>query len=410
MKETKIQWHSAFVSAMNLDLGPDRDDLIFEKEYNLNTKPLEIDLLVIKKAGFVQIASEIGKLFKGHNIMEYKSPEDHLDIDAFYKAGAYASLYKSYGKRSDEIKAGDVTVTIIREAKPEKLLRYFKQHGYSVSNPYRGIYYIEDHVLFPTQIVVTKELDFGEHVWLGALSGKLGKREMQEVLENIQQLSGKEERELADSVLEVSTSVNRHIVEEMIGDDSMCNTLMEIMAPHIELIVKEKEEEGLKKGLEQGSGIPVITHEIMESGIRNEYYKARRVAVTEILTAHRAAQQEAFMQSPAVKEKKWKHTGSYRNQARQNHIDMNGKKVPKQEPYTLLGADGKTYYPMYPGDPCLPAKERIHCHCLSQSVVDETILGLSLEERQELQKKAVQEMDEKWKKEENQKEKVQIAA
>lgn len=106
--------------------------------------------------------------------------------------------------------------------------------------------------MFPTQIVVTKELDFGEHVWLGALSGKLGKREMQEVLENIQQLSGKEERELADSVLEVSTSVNRHIVEEMIGDDSMCNTLMEIMAPHIELIVKEKEEEGLKKGLEQG--------------------------------------------------------------------------------------------------------------------------------------------------------------
>lgn len=51
MKETKIQWHSAFVSAMNLDLGPDRDDLIFEKEYNLNTKPLEIDLLVIK-SGF----------------------------------------------------------------------------------------------------------------------------------------------------------------------------------------------------------------------------------------------------------------------------------------------------------------------------------------------------------------------
>ncbi len=186
--------------------------------------------------------------------------------------------------------------------------------------------------------------------------------------------------------------------------DSWSKELGEIM----QLNSHKEIEAILKKGLEQGSGIPVITHEIMESGIRNEYYKARRVAVTEILTAHRAAQQEAFMQSPAVKEKKWKHTGSYRNQARQNHIDMNGKKVPKQEPYTLLGADGKTYYPMYPGDPCLPAKERIHCHCLSQSIIDETILGLSLEERQELQKKAVQEMDEKWKKEENQKEKVQI--
>ncbi len=59
---------------MNLDFWPDREDLIFENEYNLNTKPLEIDLLVIKpkrhrlkKEDFVQIASEIGKLFKGHN-------------------------------------------------------------------------------------------------------------------------------------------------------------------------------------------------------------------------------------------------------------------------------------------------------------------------------------------------------
>ena len=123
MKETKIQWHSAFVSAMGLDFEENRADLIFEKEYNLNTKPLEIDLLVIKKAGFVQIASEIGKLFKGHNIMEYKSPEDHLDIDTFYKTLAYACLYKSYGKTVDTIKAEDVTISILQEAKPIELFR-----------------------------------------------------------------------------------------------------------------------------------------------------------------------------------------------------------------------------------------------------------------------------------------------
>jgi len=162
----------------------------------------------------------------------------------------------------------------------------------------------------------------------------------------------------------------------------------------------------LKKGLEEGSGIPVITREIMESGICNEYYKARRVAITEILTAHRAAQQEGFMQSPAIKEKTWKHTGSYRNQPRQNHIHMDGQKVLKQEPYTLIGADGNTYYPMYPGDTCLPAKERINCHCLSQSIPDEDILGLSLEQRKELQRKAVQEMDNKWEREANEREKA----
>ena len=49
MSDIKIQWHPGFVSAMNLELRENRTDLIYEKEYNLNTKPLEIDLLVIKK-------------------------------------------------------------------------------------------------------------------------------------------------------------------------------------------------------------------------------------------------------------------------------------------------------------------------------------------------------------------------
>ena len=49
MKDRKIQWHPGFVAAMNLEFEENRMDLVYEKEYNLNTKPLEIDLLVIKK-------------------------------------------------------------------------------------------------------------------------------------------------------------------------------------------------------------------------------------------------------------------------------------------------------------------------------------------------------------------------
>lgn len=49
MSDVKIQWHPGCVAAMNLELAENRADLIYEKEYNLNTKPLEIDLLVIKK-------------------------------------------------------------------------------------------------------------------------------------------------------------------------------------------------------------------------------------------------------------------------------------------------------------------------------------------------------------------------
>lgn len=249
MSDTKIQWHPAFVAAMNLELIQNRNDLVFEKEYNLNTKPLEIDLLVIKKGASVQITNEIGHLFKGHNIIEYKSPEDNLDIDDFYKTGAYASLYKAYGETVDSIKAEDITVSIIREAKPEKLFKYFEEHGYAVTSPHEGIYYISNKVLFPTQIVVAKELDSNSHRWIKALSLQLNKDDISVLLDNRQRMDEKADREFADSVLEVSIKANRQLVEKLKkGDDgSMISVLKEIMEPEMQASRIEGAVEMLRK-------------------------------------------------------------------------------------------------------------------------------------------------------------------
>ncbi len=189
MKDVKIQWHSGFVAAMDLELSVNRDELIYEREYNLNTKPLEIDLLVIKKHSNVQISNEIGRIFQGHNILEYKSPEAHLNIDTFYKTIAYACLYKAYGKTVDERKADDITISIVREAKPEGLFEYLINRGFKVLNPYHGIYYVQNRELFPIQIVVTKELDGDSHTWLKSLSNTLEKAEMRELLERIEGLT-----------------------------------------------------------------------------------------------------------------------------------------------------------------------------------------------------------------------------
>ena len=252
MSDAKIQWHPGFVAAMNLELKEYRENLIFEKEYNLNTKPLEIDLLIIKKEASVHISNDIGSFFRGHNILEYKSPEDHLDIDAFCKTLAYAYLYKSYGKTLDEIKVDDITISVIREAKPVGLFKYFKEHGYSMSSKRDGIYYIEGPFPFPVQIIVTGELDKMSHTWLKALSGKLDKGDIQNLLDKINHITEKNDREMANSVLEVSIGANRHMVEELIGDDNMFETLMEIMEPKINEIRKNDREEGLQEGRTEG--------------------------------------------------------------------------------------------------------------------------------------------------------------
>ena len=208
MKDTKIQWHPGFVSAMSLEFRDDREFLEFQKEYNLNTKPLEIDLLVIKKNADAKISNEIGNIFRGHNIMEYKSPDDRLDIDAFYKAGAYASLYKAYGERLNERKAVAITVSLVRESKPEGLFQYFREHGYRLSSPFKGIYYVSGNVLFPTQVIVTKEIDGEAHTWLKSLSANVEEETAFRLLRQIKNLSGQRERELADSVLGVMLQAN----------------------------------------------------------------------------------------------------------------------------------------------------------------------------------------------------------
>ncbi|MCI9079857.1 MAG: hypothetical protein HFH68_13235, partial [Lachnospiraceae bacterium] len=126
MDSKKIQWHPGFVAASELEFWEDKDNLEFKREYNLSTKPLQIDLLITKKNLSAMVSNEIGKIFRKYNIIEYKSPDDSVNIDTFYKAQIYAGLYKVSGKAVDERKAEDITVSIIRERKPAELFKILK--------------------------------------------------------------------------------------------------------------------------------------------------------------------------------------------------------------------------------------------------------------------------------------------
>ncbi len=252
MNDTNIQWHPGFVAAMNLELREDRENLTFHKEYNLNTKPLSIDLLIIQKNASATVSNEIGKIFRRHNIMEYKSPGDSLDIDVYYKTMAYAALYKSGGEAVDSILANDVTISLIRENKPRKLFRHFMEQGCSVINPYAGIYYIEGAVPFSTQVIVTQELDSAAHGWLCALSRNIKEPVAQRVLELTKNLTEPGERNFADSVLTVMLKANKQMFHMWKGAGNMFEILMELMEPQIETMLKEEREKAITIGEQKG--------------------------------------------------------------------------------------------------------------------------------------------------------------
>ena len=100
-----LQWHPAFFAEIQIELQEDAEHLIFENEHQLGTKPKEIDVLIIKKDKGRVIRKNIGRIFRQHNIVEYKSPLDYLSIDDFYKV--YGYTHTPYRNRQYSGNPGD---------------------------------------------------------------------------------------------------------------------------------------------------------------------------------------------------------------------------------------------------------------------------------------------------------------
>ena len=60
-------------------------------------------------------------IFRQHNVIEYKSPGDSLNIDDFYKTLAYAFLYKSLSDKVDGIPADQLTLSLVRQGYPRDI-------------------------------------------------------------------------------------------------------------------------------------------------------------------------------------------------------------------------------------------------------------------------------------------------
>ena len=123
-----------------MELQWERKRLFFENEHQLGTKPKEIDVLIIKKDPNIPIKKNIGQIFKTHNIVEFKGPEDYLCIDDYYKVYAYACFYKSDTRTVDEIKISDITISFVCRNYPRSFVRHLQKQGLQIEEKEAGIY------------------------------------------------------------------------------------------------------------------------------------------------------------------------------------------------------------------------------------------------------------------------------
>lgn len=257
--ERLLQWHPAFYAGIQIEFAGEADKLIFEREYNLGTKPMQIDVVIIKKRSDEVIHKNLGRIFRRYNIVEYKSPTDYLCIDDFYKVYGYACFYKALSKKVNEVKVNDLTITFVCKNYPREMMEHLIEVRKMAIEKYdKGIYYIYGDI-FPIQLILTSELSEDTNLWLRNLTNDLDSNKTIEKLAN--EYEKHDTDELYKSVMNIIIRANKERFKEA---KDMCEALRELFADEL------NEKVSVATTEERRKGIKVLIQSSREYGISRE--------------------------------------------------------------------------------------------------------------------------------------------
>ena len=189
-------------------------------------------------------------MFRKHNVIEYKNPNDSLNSDVVWKVIGYAGLYKGLSEHANEIPAEELTISIFRNRYPRELFKEWKKEGVEISHPYGGVYYVEGVVSLPLQIIVANELEEEEFLSLKMLMPGVKEKEIRKFLAYMRTLEGPGDRRDAEAVLRVSVSANVEVYKKAGREDEMVNQVVwRLFGDEIEKAVEEKLSDSVEKAV-----------------------------------------------------------------------------------------------------------------------------------------------------------------
>ena len=272
MEKTKLQWHPAFGAALRITLQDEMQYLEMHEEHLLSKKPLQIDVLIIKKLRDVQIKKTIGRIFRKHNIIEYKSPDDSLSVNDFYKVYGYACIYQSNTDRIKEIDPEDMTLTFVCSHYPREFLKHLERvRGMRTEYQGGGIYYLRGDPI-PMQLLITPRMSDEENYWIQSMRTDL--RAGEEIRKLMREYEKHRKSKDYTAVMNLITRANW---EQMEVEKMMCDALNELFAEEL----KEADNKGRTEGrremifafLKAGADIKMIKK---ASGLNEEEIEAIR--------------------------------------------------------------------------------------------------------------------------------------
>lgn len=237
MTDKVLQWHPGFFAALQIELQEESGNLEFYPEYELSKKPMRIDTLIVKKMTDSPVRKNIGRIFRKHNLIEYKSPGDYLSINDFYKVYGYACFYQSDTEKVGEIRLEEITITFVCNHYPREMLRILKkERKIAVRKIENGIYWLENEFL-PIQIILNHELSSDENRWLNSLRTDIKADKDTDRL--IRDYKEHKDSKLYQAVMDLVVRANQKAMKEA---RDMCDALKELFADELEEEAKKREK------------------------------------------------------------------------------------------------------------------------------------------------------------------------
>ena len=263
-------WHSWFYALLMILLNK-FDSVDVDREVMLGIQAPRADFIVVNEDRSVDLGLNIFSLFDKHNVAEFKSPDDALNMFTLWKGIGYVGFYLNHVKeKGKDIDISEVTLSLFRETKPDAL---FKELGDRiVDGPAKGIYYIKNWTCdIPIQIIVTRELEGDEYAGFRAISKK---PKEEDVIAFMKEHRNESEvssfvRAYADGI----SKVDSNLMEELkVRYPEMSKTLMEIMEPEINERIRNHDRTNLYNYVQKGG--MTIEFAANEAGISTDEFRS----------------------------------------------------------------------------------------------------------------------------------------
>lgn len=224
----RTRFHYGFYAAMKVEYDIIHANVTYEQEIQLGEDPIRLDFLIIKKNPAIVLNDPIGEFFKSVNIFEYKSPEDGLSIDDFYKIQGYGLIYKGFDKKVNELPVDNITLTLVRHSYPRDMLHVLKQSRFIILERYPGIYRIDGKISIPVQLVVSSRLPDGEYEGLKLLASGCTKDAIINYATRAIASNDENIKTNAGTVIGICLDINKELSSQLKEDRAMNEVIRDI--------------------------------------------------------------------------------------------------------------------------------------------------------------------------------------